>query len=327
MVKLLVASQDHLSATAYYRTWGVFKYINSLSKSTGIQIEAYQMPKKLDWRTIQDSDIVYFERPFMPEDLNKIGMLKKMGVPVWVDYDDNLYDIQADNPAYEYYPKRIHPIIKECVELADVVTVSTDNLAKHYASKNTKVIRNALPKELLNRPLKKEQDNYIVWRGGMSHEGDVYCYWDEIKALLKRFQVMFLGATPNFIKYEAKKNHNIKIIPPMPLENYLTTLFSISPKAFIVPLDDNEFNKGKSNIAALEALVTGAMAVTPKWHEWNLLDNTSMYDSGTFFDTAIKTMDGYNRSAIAKAREALSDSYRVENTKRVEIIKSLLDHK
>jgi len=323
MVSLLVSSQDHLSATAFYRTWGVFKYINSMSKTTGVEIEAYQMPKKMDWRVIQTTDIAYFERPFTLDDLNRMSMLKQLGVPLWVDYDDNLMEIQVDNPAHQFYQGKTKEIVKECLSLADILTVSTSNLLKHYPHKNSKVIRNALPRELINRPLKKEQDNYVSWRGGMSHEGDIYCYWDQIKELTKDYMVMFLGATPNFIKYESKKNHNIKIVPPMSLENYFATLMNIHPKAFIVPLDDNEFNKGKSNIAALEALVTGAIAVTPDWQEWGYAGNTVKYN-GNLYEATINAMKCYDRDTIVKSRECLQDAYRNENLKRVNVINELL---
>lgn len=323
MVKLLVNSLDHLSATAFYRTWGVFKYINSLEVTTDLKIDAFEMPRKVDWRTIQGTDIAYFERPFSSECFEKILKFKRLGVPIWIDYDDNLFCLQVDNPAFEFYPPKCHDIVKKCVELADVVTVSTDNLAKHYPSKNTRVIRNALPPEMLNNPLKKEQDDYIVWRGGMSHEGDIYAYWDQIKELTKKWQVLFLGATPNFIKYESKKNQNIKIIPPMSLDNYLATLFTLHPKCFIVPLDDNEFNKGKSNIAGLEALITGAMTVCPDWDEWKG-SNFNSYTEHGLFETAAMTMATYRQHDIIKSRESQSEAYFNENMKRVGIIKHLM---
>lgn len=258
MANILVNSLDHLSATAFYRTWGVFKYIN---KTKEVEIEAYEMPKKLDWRIIQGCDIAYFERPYAQDDLNKVLMFKRLGVPVWIDYDDNLFDIQIENPAFQFYPKACHPIIKQICGLADKVTVSTDNLVNHYGK--AEVIRNALPKDMINNELKDKQDPYIVWRGGLSHEGDIYSQWDAIRQLTEKYQVLFLGATPNFIKYESKFNQNIKIVPPMTLENYFAMLMTMHPKCFIVPLTDNEFNKGKSNIAGLEALITGAMCVAP----------------------------------------------------------------
>jgi hypothetical protein len=45
-------------------------------------------------------------------------------------------------------------------------------------------------------------------------------------------------------------------------------LFDIRPHFVVVPLQDNPFNRAKSNIAELEAQAAGAIAIVPDWEEW-----------------------------------------------------------
>ena len=42
----------------------------------------------------------------------------------------------------------------------------------------------------------------------------------------------------------------------------------ISPKYSVFPLVDTPFNRAKSNIAYLEAIMCGAIIVAPDWQEW-----------------------------------------------------------
>jgi hypothetical protein len=49
---------------------------------------------------------------------------------------------------------------------------------------------------------------------------------------------------------------------------YVDALFDIRPHFVVVPLQDNPFNRAKSNIAELEAQAAGAIAIVPDWEEW-----------------------------------------------------------
>lgn len=296
-----------------------------MSKETEIEIRPFELPKKLDWRTIQDMDIAYFERPHSRKDVEDMVHLKRQGVPIWADYDDNLFDIQPENPAFTYYGDKEKEGVHKACQVADIVTVSTQALVDVYR-KDAIVVRNALRADLLNLPI-KPRDNYIVWRGGLSHSGDLYEHWEQVKGLSKDYQILLLGGVPDFAKYEAKTNQNLKIVPPMRLEDYFHFLHTISPKCFIVPLSDNKFNHGKSNIAYLEALMTGAMTVAPDWEEWNYsgVNNYGDICKRPFSVAAREIMndDGNWTLRAENGRFEARHFYQEENMKRVEIIRTL----
>src|ERR1035437_6848568 len=77
---------------------------------------------------------VFVQRPFMDDHLRVAKMYREMGVPLWVDYDDDLFNVPVDNSAhYTYGGKQIRNNIREILLLRDKVTVSTLQLKKQLS--------------------------------------------------------------------------------------------------------------------------------------------------------------------------------------------------
>ena len=68
------------------------------------------------------------------EDYELIERAAKWGLKVWIDLDDNYWEIPPLNRAHNFFDKDRLKILDNCLRLADLITVSTDPL-NEYISK------------------------------------------------------------------------------------------------------------------------------------------------------------------------------------------------
>jgi hypothetical protein len=161
------------------------------------------------------------------------------------------------NPTYRQYQEQRETIL-QCIELADEVWCSTqgvrDSLGKGI------IIPNALNDYLLPECVPFNVDsNRIVWRGGASHEADVYEHADKIVELVNshtELDFYFIGY--RFTYLEQRCGDNYFAVDQMPLMQYFDYLRSLQPRAMIFPLCDTPLNRAKSAISFYEATWAGA---------------------------------------------------------------------
>jgi hypothetical protein len=81
---------------------------------------------------------------------------------------------------------------------------------------------------------------------------------------------IFMGSNPWYLhKSQVGLLSEVQHIPWQPnTVAYVDALFDVRPHFVVVPLQDNPFNRAKSNIAELEAQAAGAIAIVPDWEEW-----------------------------------------------------------
>jgi len=138
----------------------------------------------------------------------------------------------------------------------DAVTVTTEDLAVHMRTltdKPVKVVPNMLGKddldridEILKQPKLPTPEVRIGWGGGIGHTGDLALMKDVWNAFGDRVKWVFLGMQP-------EGPTNVEFAGAVQPNQYLQALASLNLDLVIAPLEDNQFNRCKSNLRLIEA--------------------------------------------------------------------------
>lgn len=321
-------------ATSFYRAVGPLSH---LRKRYNISL---MLGDSIDWVKVAMCDMVFIQRPYSPAEAKLCRIFKTMNKPIWMDFDDDLFSIPSDNPCLSTYgTKSNQQAIGECLELADVVSVSTEVLKQKYIrfNKNIRVIPNALNFDLFSHycepgKLPDEQNNVIMWRGSQTHHKDVMTVAPEIIEFAqhdKDIHFEFIGDRLWFLtdRLDRDRTHLTGVMDPIVYHQYI---YRCAPKIFIVPLCDHEFNRSKSNIAWLEATFAGAVTIAPRMPEWTK-PGVQTYDpnkKGDFLKV-LKEVNNLNKSIrdsfVRDSWAHIMEYYTLDavNHKRFKIIEAL----
>jgi hypothetical protein len=188
-----------------------------------------------------------------------------------VENDDNHLDVRRDNPMftsgrtdYDTYVDQVLPRIRRSMELADLVTVSVPHLAQAYAEHTDTpitVLPNTVDEVLLEvpQPLRAPGEQLRVgWAGSPSHTLDWKICAGGVRYGLAKTEahLILLGADYRPLigyrdaEYLPWANSMDQYYLPM-------TTWHVA----LAPLVDDEFNRSKSPLKALEAAAFGIPVV------------------------------------------------------------------
>lgn len=272
--KLIPIYSDLTSAQSFYRAGLplaelVHKYPLDLTNTKGI-----------NWFTAVHNDLFFYQMPTSKEHLKGAQIIQKCGKKIWVDYDDNTFALQKDNPAHDYWMEnRVNEVIMGMCAIADVVSVSSEELARVYnkfrevsGKEPCVVIPNALWDYLVVKrsPAKAERSPLLLWRGGTSHSSNMQRFAEPIiNCLLNNpeWKIQFLGAHPTWITDRLPKERWVTQ-EPMDLIDYFHYLDLLQPAITLIPLANTEFNRGRSHNGWLEATYAHSKVIAPDFNEW-----------------------------------------------------------
>jgi len=328
MAEVLFLTLNSSDSCAFYRSSGVIKDLRRKSDDNITLIQWDQA--SINWSFVSQFDLIMFQRPFSKESLNLCGYIKQLGIKLWLDYDDNLFTLNPENPTYSLYNNpEVQKNIQGMLRLADAVSVPTEYLKQAYLefNKNITVIPNAFNDVLFSRSKEVPQrTNHIVWRGPGAHIYDLMTFSKEIDKCTKNFpewRFMFMGFSPWFLADTPNKGH----IPSLDVIIYFKTLLDMAPSCLHVPLHDNNFNRCKSNIAAIEGSYAGAVCVVPDW--WNFPGTLPYTDTPSYYEAIRSVLSGdVDKDALNKeAWEYIMDCLTLSkvNEMRIEMIDSLIN--
>lgn len=262
-MRLLLIEPNPTDATSFYRSRGVWPFIKDVT---------IQIPRrwdKLEWTEAVLCDVAVVQRPSHPHSVHTIGLLKECGKKVIVDYDDDVTCIEDHNPVFEHFSKNIDDIIK-CMEMADVVTVSTQALYDSFSKYNKRVviIPNALNDFIfpVNHKSPFRFRHIAYYRGGSTHQRDVYARQEEIVRMIKQnpyWKFFFIGDRFQFIEAQTQRCKNHFAINYLPCFEFLKMINELAPTVHFNFLQDTPFNRAKSNCAWIEATYAGAASLAP----------------------------------------------------------------
>lgn len=260
MKKILILTQFDNDATYYYRQLPLFQLNNP-----GIEVKRKPYHGDIAYSFFEDFTHLFLERPSGNHDLDVIKLAKQLGLKIITDWDDDCLHVDNLNPMWHHY-KNAKATIMECLVLSDEVWVSTKSLKKAYSMLNVNihVIPNCLNDDIHKVENKRSfnaDTRKATWRGGQSHESDVYTP-GITESLLKsinnheNWAFQFIGC--RFIYLEMRCGKNYFPVMNMPLLQYFDYLNEQNPNLIFHPLQSTRFNESKSNIAFIEATYVGA---------------------------------------------------------------------
>ena len=329
-MKILVLVYNRTDSCSFYRAGGIFPDIR---RRMDVDITILQWNQiEIHWQEIIGYDLIYMQRPFSPETVSLCNYLKNFGIPVWVDYDDNLLEVPAENKHFALYGPETRENIKQILGMADMVTVTSPELAEawaEYITGRVEVVPNAFNDYLFpKRVLAKTHPNKLaLWRGSDSHIHDIMTVGDRLNKIFKispDWQFLFLGFFPWYLDSAPNLFH----LGEMDVMLYFKNALQMGASLLHTPLADTQFNRAKSNIAYLEASYFGAACLCPAFPEWTK-PGALNYDSTESYYKQFKAV--INKEIDIKVNNSLAWDYVVDemllsriNLKRIEIIQSLV---
>jgi hypothetical protein len=281
-------------------------------------------------------NIVFLQRPFTPAHLEGMKIAKLNGLPVIIDYDDDLLSVDTSNPAWAHYGRQdVKETIKAIMYMADAITCTGSELARviEVYNKNVHVIPNAIKDKFLDfhtTDYDHPKKPIVCWRGGSSHERDLLNHSGAIKSAISDFKEwswVFRGFRSWQIM-EGQDPERVKFEDWKPVAAYMREIISQEASLFVVPLDDNRFNHSKSPVAWLEASFAGAACLAPNWEAWRF-PGVINYDNDADFQVKLNDCLSGKINLMDAARiswDYIQNNMLLSkvNGKRLEIIKSLI---
>ena len=291
-MNLAVLSPNPNDATSFYRAMGP---LSSLMKSGFLDDLTVLDERTVSWWNIKHADVLLMQRPASPHHVAIARLACDMSIPLWVDYDDFLWEVPPSNPAHLLYNEKAQTCMNEICRMANVVTVSTDYLKSMIFDVNPdiRVIPNVWDPSLVakdsKRLLRHNPRGGFMWRGSSTHQQDLYDVQPQIMRAMQEIPWgwTFCGMRPWFIFSAAKTVGGVPVYQePLDIIQYFRWLSDVKPDCMVVPLHDDSFNRSKSNIAYLEGIAAGAITVAPDFEEWRRpgIINYKASDPDTIYD-------------------------------------------
>jgi GT2 family glycosyltransferase/glycosyltransferase involved in cell wall biosynthesis len=181
------------------------------------------------------------------------------------EIDDALSAVPEKSWHRPFMPLDIDARTEKAVALCDAVTVTTEPLRQHMLSicepgTAVRVVPNMLAREdvqladgmrrktLAEPQLRKDDKLRIGWGGGIGHHGDLALLNDVFAELRDEVTWVFLGMQP-----DVPLGTSVEFCGATGPQQYLQALASIEVDLVVAPLEENLFNRCKSNLRLVEA--------------------------------------------------------------------------
>jgi len=291
MIKLGIFTPNPKDSTSLYRCLGPWSYYKQ-----GVDLVPINADE-LTWNNLALIDVLFMHRPFEPRHMAAMHASQKLNIPVWIDFDDDLFNVHLSNDNHMLYdnPQTSSNLIK-LLKYANIVTASTvalaNSLKQQSNGRDILVLNNKLPDHLtgniIGDDFKKAPTKRILWRGTKHHEMNLKHFEAPIVDCIKQrpdWVWTFYGWRPWYLM-EQSNPCQTEHMADADQFSFFESLRKINASIQIVPLVDNKFNQSKSNIALLEGSAYGqSLIIAPAMPEWivpgviNYSDRESLRDS------------------------------------------------
>lgn len=253
MIKILVLEADRLNGVTWWRCYKPFSELRKQHRDLDFEFKS-----KVTVQDLMLYDLIITYRPTQTAQLDFLRAAKQFGVPVIIDCDDDLSNLPPSHPmALDY--NSVRHIFAESLSLASYVWVSTEQLLYSCdALGKGEVMQNAITSDMLpDAPAPWK--GIFAWRGNENHMADLLNHrkWYERNTTAAQ-EWRWIGYFPPF-----RHGTNAR---PLPYNGNVCGFIAALPYSGTnvtwKPLEDNAFNAAKSNIAWIEATMSGGVCVT-----------------------------------------------------------------
>lgn len=274
---------------------------------------------ELSWNWLMPCDAVLVQRPWLPMHVQVMVQAHMMGLPVWIDWDDDYAAVHPSNPSYRVFAN-CGEMLDRATVVADIISVSTDEIGRRRCERTktmskVRVIPNAaqFPGCDLNKPRMRR----VCWRGGASHEFDLLNFLPVLVEIAKDKQFSywdwcFLGDVPWQVLELMPRDRLVSDFGAEPYL-YMEAMNKLMPWVHIVPLANTPFNPAKSNLAWIEASLAGAIVLAPDWQEWRRPGIANYQDKADFKEKLQAILKCYVSNKGAHPSAQFSQRWILEN--------------
>lgn len=245
----LAMPADH-AGCGHYRMIEPSRAMNELGLAEVRMTERYLTAIELERLT---PDVVVLQRQMFKDRLEPVRRIGRFSRAFKVaELDDYLPNIPLKSAHKGAMPKDILKTMRESLKLVDRFVVSTAPLAEALAGlhPDIRVVENHLPPRWwgdLRAQRRRGDKPRVGWGGGAGHRGDLELITDVIKTLADEVDWIFFGMCPDNIRPYVREFHE-----GVSIEDYPARLAALDLDLALAPLEDNLFNRCKSNLRLLE---------------------------------------------------------------------------
>jgi glycosyltransferase involved in cell wall biosynthesis len=219
---------------------------------------------RLDLSKAMRYDILWIQLVSSPIILSIAQAAKEQGIKIVYDFDDRFDSILPDNPAAAVYVREKQDEIWTLIEMADMVTVSTEPLADfvrtRFPEKDVRVLPNYVPASICPRKAELDPKVFkILWAGSPTHRKDLAIMAPALHDVLAAHKgaVKFYCFGETMPEALVPVREHVELMKFVPFVDYMDELTAVGADLMVAPLTDNEFNASKSAVKALEAAACG----------------------------------------------------------------------
>ncbi len=236
-------------------------------------------------KLFKNYDLVVIKQVDTASVASLIGACKELKVPLAMDLDDLIIDVDEDNPALEQGYKEggaKQAFAVASLSMVDALFVSTEPLAESYEkylklklnlSLPTYVLPNCCDPSLWTKISRKKDDKIVLgWQGSITHDNDIKLILPAVKKLMKKYPNLLFSLTGG-IRQETYNTLFAEDLEQDLLDRVVVNQGTPSFKNFpeymgkhqwdigIIPLRDTKFARSKSHIKWLENSLLGVCTV------------------------------------------------------------------
>lgn len=235
-------------------------------RGAGHEVRYHRQMSEEDW----EADVIIGQRVSLPGPTHRwqrIARTTSQRPKLVYELDDNLWAVDGgNNPGIRAYfgsPETRRNMVAN-IEVADLVTVSTEPLAEVVRpyNRNVVVLPNTIPEEFLMWKPGHHRDRITIgWQGSPTHDRD----WQTAVAPVQRWfntakrgcrlEMHTIGVIPR--RFPEVHPHRHTVWSEAISDYYRTIDWHVA----LAPLADTKFNRSKSWLRALEAAMLGIPVV------------------------------------------------------------------
>lgn len=290
---------------------------------------------------LESVDVVVMQRIATPRQVRLVSALQRLGIAVVVDVDDLLSDVDPDNKSWTYWNEQVmelprHRYLDQAAQLADLVTVSSDVLARKYGKHGrVEVLRNGLPNHayanpdnVYERTLSQAKVGEVVvgWSGSLdSHPHDLEVLGGAVRHVMDadpRVRFHVVGDAQPVAQALGLDSSRVTGTGWLPFDEYHLAMREVD--IGLVPLSETRFNRAKSHLKALEFAAAGAIVIATDLPEQRYL--SLEVPLATVQNRADSTQAGWWGSHIGTEAHALQEYPELMAQDRAEIVRRTVQY-
>jgi len=293
----------------------------------------------VEFDSLLEYDTVFVQRLHDWDSYYVLKRLCKAGVRVVYDMDDDIFSLTPDNPAFHVISRDNQMAARECMKLADVVTTTTEELARRLGAVcdgevYPVVVPNAMrtdgwvPTELTGSP---DGIKRVFWQGSSTHEADWEVCIEGVDAVLASrddVRLVILGCLPQAVQSRLALPHwkgKVEFMGFTDAETYFQIVKHLRAEVGLAPLVASQFNQAKSPIKWMENALIGMPTVASACLPYSevIEDGVSGRLVGPDPEMWRRAIEGYlddkrcRLAAVAASRRLVVQEYDIEKVAHI----------